>query len=115
MSRKSRSFGLIRKRGKQYYARWTEFGRYREVRVGPSWDQADRFLSRKAMELGLERATGVRPVVSIKFEDLLKDYESIFAGEKGKPTLAREGYQSAGYELRGVFGVALASDATPCP
>ena len=32
-----------------------------------------------------------------------------------KPTLAREGYQAAGYELRGVFGAVLANDATPCP
>ena len=90
MARRRRSFGLIRKRGRQYYARWTERGREREVRVGPTWDLADRFLARKAVELGLERATGLRPVVSVKFEDLLGRYDAIFAGAKRKTTLVRE-------------------------
>ena len=91
MARRRRSFGLIRKRGKQYYARWTERGREKEVRVGPTWDLADRFLARKAVELGMERASGVRPVAPVKFKDLLERYEAIFAGEKRSTTLAREG------------------------
>ena len=91
MARRRRSFGLIRKRGKQYYARWTERGREKEVRVGPTWDLADRFLARKAVELGMERASGVRPVAPVKFTDLLERYEAIFAGEKRSTTLAREG------------------------
>jgi integrase len=85
-----RGFGHIRRRGKVYYARWHENGVQKEEAIGKRRGHAERFLARKAMELERYRALGQRDVVPLRFEDLLDEYEAVFAGDKSPTTIARD-------------------------
>ena len=92
MARRSRrrSFGTIRKRGPNYYARWLQDGRMREEKVGPTWDHADRFLSNKQREITKHAILGLRPVEETRFDDFIARYAETFRGAKNEKTIAHE-------------------------
>lgn len=92
MAKQKRSdWGQIWKFRGKWTARWWEFGKLRQKSfVGPK-DVAVRFLALKRAELERIGPDGMRPIDVVKFEVLADRYEEIFAGEKAKATLVREG------------------------
>src|SRR5690349_2961783 len=85
-----RAFGSIFRRGDTWYAAWFERGRRKRKAIGGAKDFAERFLAQKAALLDREEALGIRAVESIRFEDFVSQYSTLFAGQKSPNTIYRE-------------------------
>ena len=103
--KKRRDYGSIVLRGGVWYARWTERGTTHAKAIGESKTLAERFLAKKRADLDQAEALGIRPVNSIRFEDLLTQYPRLFAGQKSPLTVKRDQDQLKAMALKSFKGM----------